>query len=279
MSSSTHERQPCDLRLFRFVDCHGEPAPFEIDLDVLDTVKGGSSDRRRVLRVTDGRREMAMKITSLPRIGGKVATMLGRGRLRHEISMARLATETGLRALRPVAYGVVRRLGVPIAEAMLSEWIPNGVLLRQVVRQAVAAGDDGAVARAAGCYVDMIGRIREAGLADADCGTGQLLVNADSGAALDPIWIDLEASFPADPHDADATGRTLAAALVSWWVATGGDQSRYEQTARLISGRLPEPTGGWRRVEEVVDQSVRRRMAKQIRKRRIDDYPESVRFS
>ena len=278
MSSNTHERQPFDLSLFRFVGCRDEQMPLHVDLDVLDTVKGDSLDRRRVLRVTDGQREMAMKITSLRRIGDKFATMFGRGGLRHEISMAELAARMGLLALRPVAYGVVRRLSVPTTEAMLSEWIPNGVLLRQVVRQAVVAGDDGAFSSAARCYVDMIGRIRDAGLADADCGAGQLLVNADAGDTLDPIWIDLEASFLADPHDADATCRTLAAALVSWWAAIDGDQGRYEQTARLISERLSEPTGGWRNAEELVDQLVRRRMVKQIRKQRVDHYPERVRL-
>ena len=282
MTSGPSQQLLSDPRLpglFRFVDSRGRPTLVDADLVVVETLKGGGSGQRCALRVASGEQEMAMKVVLLRRFGQRLAAMVGRSGPRREFSMIRLASSAGLPVPRPVACGCLRRLGAPIAEAVLSEWIDDGVLLRDVVRQAVSDVDSETFQRAATTYAAMIGRVRQAGFADADFGAGQLLLPDAAGqAAFDPVCVDLEAWFQAEPHDADATCSTLAAALVSWWVAVSGDQQRYDATVELIRDRVPEPAGGWRRIEGTLNQQVRNRMAKQIRKRRVADEPAPVRL-
>ena len=74
MNANMRQRLLSEPRLFRFVDSQHRPALLGPDLRVVETVKRSSSDRRRVLRVSDGKRDMAMKVALVPRAGDKLAT-------------------------------------------------------------------------------------------------------------------------------------------------------------------------------------------------------------
>ena len=78
--------------------------------------------------------------------------------------------------------------------------------------------------------------------------------------------------------DTVVVGSTVAAALVSWWVATGEHTRWFQATFSSVLDLLPEPQGGWAASLPSLNQTLDRRMSKQLRHGRINHAPEPLRL-
>ncbi len=226
---------------------------------VLQRLTRSADHRGEVCHVAVGDKECLLKLRDMQRFGQRIAATLGRSPLHHESQMMRAARQAGLPVPQPLALGVKRGLGGVNAVALLIEWLPGHRTLREQL------GNDSAE-----IYARLLGRVRNAGFADRDFGVGNILIPASTP---DATWIDLEATFRAAPADPTATVFTCAAALTSWWVATGGDANAYQRLFDTIRAHTPEPHGGWPALFPRLNARITRRIAKQLRHERITTAP------
>ena len=242
--------------------------------ELIMTIALTRADDRRgaVLRVVRGDREYMLKRRVYGRIGQRLWATLGRSPLDNEFAMMQAARSAGLATAAPIALGR-RRHGVLIREqALLADWVNDCQPLRQFVVAATQAQDESRIHTAQDAYAALAGRVRRAGMADRDFGLGNVLVR-EREQPLQPIWTDLEAAYHARANDGCATCDTVAAAMVSWWVATQGHEPWFETMFASMCRYLPEPRNGWASVLMKLNRSIETHMAKQLRHERIDRAP------
>ena len=253
-----------------FVD--GAAAP-EAALSVVDSLNRSGDRRGRVLHVTDGRNHYLLKLRSFTRLKDQLAATCGRSSLNREATMLTEAGSARLPVAELVGQGARRSCGLIREQGLLTAWLADRTSLRQSVAAATQVKDEAAIEAARRAYIRLLASVRHAGLGDRDFGVGNVLVQERGNAPFEPVWTDLEAVFRASARDGAATGDTVAAALVSWWVATGGHTRWFEATFRSVLELLPEPEGGWTAALPRLNRTVERRMVKQLRHSRIDRAP------
>lgn len=258
-----------------FVDGATIPA---VTLSIVDSLNRSDDRRGRVLHLTDGHNDYLLKLRVFHSLKDRLAATWGRSSLARESTMLTAARLADVPTTELIGLGTRRKRGLIHKQGLLTAWLTNHMSLRQRVLAATQAEDETAIEAARRVYIDLLARVRRAGLGDRDFGVGNVLVQQGSNAPYEPIWTDLEAAFYASPHDSTATGSTVAAALVSWWVATGEHTRWFQATFSSALDLLPEPQGGWAALLPSLNQTLDHRMSKQLRHGRINHVPGPLRL-
>lgn len=257
-----------DLSRFTFRDEQGRVLSLAGSLQIVQSLKGHENSLRRVYRVTDGHGHWILKIQDFRSLYHRWQAMRCRSCLDVEAAMTRHGRAAGLPIPRIDGAALFRRWKLVDRQALLIEWIDGRVSLHEWIKS-FALARPALIGQARTAVVDLLTRIRAAGLADADLGLLNILVHRDPDRPLGPVWVDLEAAFPAPPDQAMATARTLATTLAGWWIATGADQASLLALFEHLRTSVPTPARGWDRLMPTINLLLRRRIDKAIRCRRV----------
>lgn len=265
-----------DLGSYRFVDGDGRALPAGFLPVPVECIKGQGHESRRVYRGVLASKPVLIKVGGCPGVSRRLAALIGTSPLHREARFLGVAQRAGFHVPHLVAYGRRRTFGLPVAEALVTAFLVDHVHLMDCYE---SAADSAAIGRVREVFVGILARVREAGLCNLDFGLRQVMMPAGRCTVEDAVLLDLEAMRYSRRDDPRGTAAMSAGAVISWWVATRGDETSLAVLYELIRRRLPEPRGGWPAAAALINERVARRMPKQYRKKRIDRAPPPLRWS
>ena len=243
---------------------------------IVEYLRGGPDDARCTAFVELGSRRLVMKSHRWRRLRRRITATLGRSSLNNEMVMLHRARTAGFATAQLFAHAVQRRLALISRKVLLTIRVDDHVSLDEWLRAATVRDEPSSFTEARQALATLLGRVRSAGLADRDFGAHNLLVQKDADLPSEVIWVDLEAAYPASPQDADATCRTVGAALANWWICTGENQDRLVGAFASIRQHVPEPRGGWGNGTRRVNAVIFRRVDRQVRSGRAGRIPDAL---
>ena len=265
----------------RWYDQDGRPTkfgPLSVVEDLKHPTSGVSKDTiRQVCRVTDGERDLVLKRRWMNSLGRRLTATCGRSPLHNEKHMITVAQSAGLAVAPLIGWGEQRTAGLVEYFALLIQWAEGRTTLGDLVVRALDSGDDQGVRTVQSLLIRFLARLRNAGLADRDFGTHNILVAghdlADSAVVEDLLWVDLEGVYRARCDAAAATCQTVAAALSNWWTTTRAHPPHLISALDEIRRTVPEPCGGWSAIAPSLNRQLQKRVDKSIRYGRVDRRP------
>lgn len=252
---------------FEWRDTHGQPLQDKLNLELVAPVKRGVSQAARAgFRVRCGSSWMLLKVRFPGTLKMRLQRALGQGGLYNEFAMLQKAARLGFRVPEPVAIVPPGLRNLCAQHALLLHWLPDHLRLRAWVVGVIRRHQSDQLDALENQIARLFGRIRQAGLSDSDFGAHNLMYTGTHPSDTNLVWIDLESAFHATAVDPHATVTMANSLLSNWWVITEGQQSRLQSLLDAVRKTTPEPTGGWRSVEGLLNDRLRRSIGARVRK-------------
>jgi len=245
-------------------------------MTIADSFKPYANKNRSSYHARDGSSSYFIKLHHWRRLKRRLQATFNRSVINKEWRMLAVAADRGLRVPQRIAFGRRQTMGLITHQAMLLEWIADKSQLLSQTQDLAKSKDHERMGAVLALLSEHLKRMREAGLADRDCGLHNLLapdVLRVAPSLEHTVWIDLEAACEAPPDDPHATAFTVGGALNDWWTACDSSEYWFRQAISRITTCLPEPRGGWPRALRAADAIVRNQVAKMIRYGRLEHFP------
>ncbi len=255
-----------------FYDSFGQHIADSKNAVVVNYVRGGPKSARCTALVEWGKYKLIMKSHRWLRLQRRLTATMGRSLLSNEMAMLHRAQAVGFKTAKLFAYGTRRRLGLIAQQVLLTFHIDGHQSLDSWLRTSDISG----CSIASQSLAKLLGQVRSAGLADRDFGAHNLLVLSNTNQPDNPVWVDLEAAYSAQPRNANATCCTIGAALANWWICTGEKQDQLIAVFDVIKQHVPQPNTGWKIATNHINRIIAKRVDRQVRRNRANRLPDPL---